>query len=127
MEVSETGNELKPIIVYDGQCSFCKICIRWVKRYAPENRFRYINYYSSDPSFQNWLLSNGITDFNSVIYIERQSFFIKSDAVLEILRKLSFPWKGLSILRFIPPGIRDYIYDRIALNRSCTVFSERKI
>jgi len=56
-------------------------------------------------------------NFTSLIYIENNNVYKKSTAFIRITRLFSYPIKSLSVLRFIPVNLRDFIYDIIARNR----------
>ena len=55
--------------------------------------------------------------FDTMLYVETNQCFDKSDAFLNIINKLPMPWRLLYIFKIIPKGIRNWLYDRIALNR----------
>ena len=56
-------------------------------------------------------------NFTSIIYIENNNVYKKSTAFIRIIRLFSYPIKSLSVLRFIPVSLRDFIYDMVARNR----------
>ena len=41
----------------------------------------------------------------------------RSEAVLAICRNLRWPWRALVVLRVVPRGFRDRVYDFVARNR----------
>jgi salicylate hydroxylase len=57
------------------------------------------------------------SSFETVVLINGQTIYQYSDAAVCILRKLPFPWNGLSILGLVPRPLRDGIYRMIASNR----------
>ena len=56
-------------------------------------------------------------DIDSVILIDADRAYIKSDAALRIAAELGGIYKLISYLRFIPKFIRDYFYDIVAIDR----------
>jgi len=54
---------------------------------------------------------------NSIVYVSGNSHYIQSEAVLKILAELSYPWKVLYILKYIPFNWREKLYRLIARNR----------
>jgi predicted DCC family thiol-disulfide oxidoreductase YuxK len=56
-------------------------------------------------------------NFDTMLYVEGNRSFDKSDAFLTVVNKLGFPWRILYVFKIIPTGIRNWLYDRIALNR----------
>ena len=63
----------------------------------------------------NFWQSQGLPD--SLILVDKQNYFIKSSAALNILKHLSGFWKILFVFIIIPRPIRNFIYDLIAKNR----------
>jgi len=55
--------------------------------------------------------------FDTMLYVEGAQCFDKSDAFLNVIKKLGLPWCLLFVLKLIPKGMRNWLYDRIALNR----------
>jgi predicted DCC family thiol-disulfide oxidoreductase YuxK len=58
-----------------------------------------------------------INDIDSVVYISGDKYFVKSLAVLHILRELGGGWRLLYSFIIIPDFIRDFFYNLIASNR----------
>ena len=50
-------------------------------------------------------------------YVEGEALFVRSDAVLRIVAQLPGAWRWLAWPRILPRALRDWCYDRIALNR----------
>ena len=55
--------------------------------------------------------------FETMLYVEGDRCFEKSEAAFEIISKLGFPWSIVSIFRIVPRGLSNWLYDRVALNR----------
>jgi predicted DCC family thiol-disulfide oxidoreductase YuxK len=55
--------------------------------------------------------------YDSVIYQRGNSFYIKSKAILEILKDLGGGWKLLLVFGIFPKTLLDRIYDYIASHR----------
>lgn len=54
---------------------------------------------------------------DSIILIKDDKVFIKSDAVMEILKDLPIGWRIFRIGIILPTVIRDYLYDFVAKYR----------
>ncbi len=54
---------------------------------------------------------------DSVILIENNNFYTKSTAALKISKKLNNGFSLLYLFIIIPPFIRDWVYNYIAINR----------
>jgi predicted DCC family thiol-disulfide oxidoreductase YuxK len=55
--------------------------------------------------------------FDSVVYIKDGKYFLKSSAVLHLLKDIGKGWRLLYIFILIPKFIRDFFYDLIARRR----------
>ena len=54
---------------------------------------------------------------DSIVLIKNDVIYIKSSAVLEILKDLPIGWRLLRIGIILPKGFRDWLYDLIAKYR----------
>jgi len=65
------------------------------------------------------LLASGLpeTDSDTAVYIKNERAYLRSSAVLRILKDLGGAWKIMVAFLIIPPFIRDFIYRFIAHNR----------
>lgn len=55
--------------------------------------------------------------FDSMALVDDAGLHVRTDALLRILARLPLPWRALRVLRLVPRPLRDWCYDRIALNR----------
>lgn len=120
------------VILFDGVCKLCNAWSQFIIKYDTQQHFKLCSVQS--PEGQSILSHfNMPTDhFDTMLYVEGAQCFEKSDAFLNVVKKLNFPWRLLYIFKIIPTGIRDWLYDRIALNRyvlfgkygSCLIPSE---
>ena len=112
-------NEEKPdnIIIYDGYCNLCASIVNWVYRHDKKGNFRYT---TQESNFTQHLRQNRQLDetpSNTVIFITRFKIYKASDAVLEIAKRMRFPWSLLWTFKIIPRSIRDWLYYFISRNR----------
>jgi predicted DCC family thiol-disulfide oxidoreductase YuxK len=109
--------DITHILLYDGVCNLCSRLVRFISK-----RFRngVILYYPLQSTEGKSLLKTyGLPedDFDTVVYIRAGKYFLKSSAILHIVKELGGIWKGLSIFILIPVFIRDFIYTIIAKSR----------
>ena len=52
-----------------------------------------------------------------MLVVDGAKCYEKSDAFFYVMKTIGFPWKLLVILQIAPRFVRDWAYDRIALNR----------
>jgi predicted DCC family thiol-disulfide oxidoreductase YuxK len=60
---------------------------------------------------------SGASQSSIVILIEDNSIYTESDAVLQILARLSPPWSWIALLRILPRRIRDACYRFVVRHR----------
>ena len=115
----------RPVIVFDGFCVLCSGTARFVIRHDPDKRFRLLA--AQTPLGQALYIHYGIDpqDYDTFVVLKDGRAVFRSAAALEIASTLGAPWSAASILRIVPSGLRDAIYDFIARNRF-TLFGRRE-
>lgn len=105
------------IILFDGVCNLCSGAAQFVLKRDREKSFQFASLQS--PFGQNQLTRFNLStnEFHSILLIRGDQFFQRSDAALEISRKLGYAWPLLYGLKIIPHFIRDGIYNWISNNR----------
>jgi len=106
-----------PILLFDGVCNLCNGFVKGVIMRDTQAVIRYASLQSEVG--QQLLDTVGLSDFSmdTVILIEGEKVFTKSDVSLRIFQHLGGAWSYLHYLSIIPKFIRDSIYDLIAHNR----------
>lgn len=105
------------VVLFDGVCKLCNGWAKFLIRHDHQQHFRLASVQSAEG--QALLVWGGLpTDhFDSMALIENGQMLLRSDAVLRIVAQLPGAWRYLAWLRAIPRPVRDWCYDRIALNR----------
>lgn len=105
------------VVLFDGVCKLCNGWTKFLIRHDRQRLFRLASVQS--PQGQALLACYGLpTDrFDSMALIDDDGLHLRSAALLRILAQLPWPWRALAWLRLIPRPVRDWCYDRIALNR----------
>lgn len=106
-----------PVLLFDGVCNLCHASVQWVLTHDPEGRFRFAALQSE--AGQALLARFGLAqeNFDTVVLVDGERVFTRSDAALEVLRRAGSPWSWLRILVWIPRPLRDAAYNWIARNR----------
>ena len=52
-----------------------------------------------------------------MLYVEDGKCYQKNDAFFKVMFILGMPWRLACIFKVLPKTLRDWLYDRIALNR----------
>lgn len=101
-------------VLFDGDCSFCQVNVQFILRFE---RSAYFHFASLQSEVGQALCERyDITDTTSVVVIDQNKAYTKSDAALQITKHLRYFWvlRGLSI---VPRFLRDIVYEVIAINR----------
>lgn len=110
-------SETDCVILFDGVCKLCNAWSKFIIKFDQQKQFMLCSVQS--PEGQSILAHfNMPTEhFDTMLYVEGSQCFDKSDAFLNIINKFGFPWRILYVFKLIPKGVRNWLYDRIALNR----------
>ncbi|HBX54887.1 thiol-disulfide oxidoreductase DCC family protein [Pseudomonas sp. UBA2684] len=105
------------VVLFDGVCKLCNGWVKFLIRHDHAQRLRLAAVQS--PEGQALLEWFGLPTerFDSMVYIEGPELFVRSTAVLRVVAQLPWPWRGFAWLRVCPRPLRDWCYERIALNR----------
>jgi predicted DCC family thiol-disulfide oxidoreductase YuxK len=108
---------MQRIILFDGVCNFCNRTIRIIIKHDKVNKFHFAPLQSSFS--QDLLLKFGLSqnELSSVILIEGDQVFLKTEAVIRIARQLTGWPRCFYYANWVPKVMRDFIYDLIAKNR----------
>ncbi|MDF2436730.1 MAG: hypothetical protein K0Q95_1106 [Bacteroidota bacterium] len=105
------------IVFFDGVCNFCNTTVDTIYK---RNKTKDIYYASLQSEFANSFLkehSIDSTDLDTIIYYSGEKFYFRSDAILQLSKKLSGPHKLLPAFLVVPKFLRDGVYSWIAKNR----------
>ena len=104
------------IILFDGTCAFCEGSVRFIAT-RDSGYFRFGA--SQNPEGQALLERFGTTReaVKSLILIEGNQIYLRSDAALRIAGKMNAPWRYAAILLWVPRPIRDLVYRAVAAVR----------
>ncbi|XP_009765215.1 DCC family protein At1g52590, chloroplastic-like [Nicotiana tabacum] len=108
----------RPIMLFDGVCNLCNGGVKFVRDNDGTRRIRYEALQSE--AGKNLLRRSGRApdDISSVVLVEKDRSYVKSEAVLKIMEYINLPFPQLAFfLQFVPLFIRDFAYDNVANNR----------
>jgi predicted DCC family thiol-disulfide oxidoreductase YuxK len=105
-----------PILFFDGVCGLCNRLVDFLLRADRRRRFRFAPLQGTTA---RELLSPSRRErgMQSVIYLDEAGVRDRSDAVLEVCRRLGGVWSIASLMRIVPRPIRDGAYGVLARNR----------
>jgi predicted DCC family thiol-disulfide oxidoreductase YuxK len=105
------------LVLFDGVCKLCNGWAKFLIRHDQQQLFRLASVQSVEGQAILQYFGLPLDHFDTMAYIEDGQLLVRSTAVLRILAQLSRPWRWLAWLRLCPRPLRDWCYDRIALNR----------
>ncbi|TWX64319.1 thiol-disulfide oxidoreductase DCC family protein [Colwellia demingiae] len=105
------------VILFDGVCKLCNVWTQFIVKVDTQQRFKLCSVQS--PEGQSILnhFKMPTDHFDTMLFVEGNQYFDKSDAFLNVVNKLGFPWRLLYVFKVLPKGIINWLYDRIARNR----------
>lgn len=105
------------VVLFDGVCKLCNGWAKFLIRHDSGHSFKLASVQSPEgQAILGWF--DLPTDrFDTMAYVEGDRLFVRSEAVLRVVGQLPRPWRLAAALRLLPRPLRDWCYDRIALNR----------
>ncbi len=105
------------VVLFDGVCKLCGFWARFLIRFDRRGVFKLATVQSEEGAGILRWFGMPTDRFDTMVVVEGDWIFTKSDAFLRVMRRLPFPW-FLAALGWVIPGfIRNWLYDRIAQNR----------
>ena len=105
------------IILFDGVCKLCNAWANFIITHDHKHLYQLCSV-QSEPGAQLLRQCGYPTDtFETMLAVEQGRCFEKSEAFFRVMAGIGWPWRGMCVFRLIPRPLRDWLYDRIALNR----------
>eukprot|EP00197_Chlamydomonas_leiostraca_P008162 CAMPEP_0202869104 /NCGR_PEP_ID=MMETSP1391-20130828/11860_1 /ASSEMBLY_ACC=CAM_ASM_000867 /TAXON_ID=1034604 /ORGANISM="Chlamydomonas leiostraca, Strain SAG 11-49" /LENGTH=183 /DNA_ID=CAMNT_0049549363 /DNA_START=148 /DNA_END=699 /DNA_ORIENTATION=- len=126
-QVDDFAADTRPVILYDGVCNLCNNAVNFMLDWDPKGTFRLAALQS--PAGKRLLARSGraVDDISSIVLVEKDRHYIKSEAILRISYGMSNPFPFLALFGFpVPLLIRDPVYDMVANNRY-NFFGKREV
>ncbi|NHM06824.1 DUF393 domain-containing protein [Flavobacterium sp. CYK-4] len=108
----------KSIILFDGVCNLCESSVQFVIKHDKEDRFRYVALQSDlGKKILDHIGINPKNIDSIVLYEPGVAYYYKSNAALQIAKRLGGFFHLGTVFRIIPTGLRNLLYDYVAANR----------
>jgi predicted DCC family thiol-disulfide oxidoreductase YuxK len=107
----------KYIILFDGTCKLCNNVVKFITKNDSKRIFCFIPLESGKASEYLNRYSKKNVNKGSVLLIQDEKIYTKSNAVLHILKCLDGLWPLFFVFIVVPGFIRDPVYDIIAKYR----------
>jgi predicted DCC family thiol-disulfide oxidoreductase YuxK len=108
-------SEKHPVILYDGDCTFCNFWVQYVLKRDKNQQFYFSPLQSDGAKSLISSLDKRFQETDSIIVLAKKKVYDKSDAVFVILKELNHPARYLWYLT--PKFLRNVVYDLIAKYR----------
>ncbi|WFE91726.1 DCC1-like thiol-disulfide oxidoreductase family protein [Roseibium porphyridii] len=105
------------LIVFDGICLVCSGFARFMARHDKTADFRFVDAQSETGRslYEKYGLDADLMETNIVI-VDGQAY-TKMASFTAAMHSIGWPWKLLTVFDFLPIGVGNWLYDRIAQNR----------
>lgn len=107
-----------PVLLFDGVCNLCNAAVQWVLKRDRRAVFRFAALQSE--TGQRLLREANLppAQLDTVVLADADGrIFTRSDAALEIVRRLGGGWRLLYGFKIVPRFLRDAMYNWVARNR----------
>ncbi|MFB4213848.1 thiol-disulfide oxidoreductase DCC family protein [Shouchella sp. JSM 1781072] len=104
------------IILFDGVCNLCNHLVDFVIKRDVKGRYQFASL-QSEKGMALLKEHNIRLDLHTMVVIENQQAYTKSDAALRVFPKLKGLWPLFRVLIIVPRPIRNKCYDWISQSR----------
>jgi predicted DCC family thiol-disulfide oxidoreductase YuxK len=105
------------VVLFDGVCKLCNGWAKFLIRHDLHRRVRLASVQSPEGQALLAWADLPLDQFDTMAVIRDRHYWTRSDAFFEVAALLPGRWRAVMLLRGCPRGLRDWAYDRIALNR----------
>lgn len=105
------------LILFDGVCKLCNAWSNFIIRHDHGRRFKLASVQSPEGKAILAHFGYPTERFDTMLVVHNAACHEKSEAFFAVMGELGMPWRLLRVFRFLPRFLRDWLYDRIALNR----------
>jgi predicted DCC family thiol-disulfide oxidoreductase YuxK len=107
----------KSILFYDGECGFCNKSVQLVLKWS-KNKTLYFATLQGDTALDfKQKFSSFPNDLQHIVYHHQNKLYFGAKGFFEISKDFKYPYKLLSVLRFLPDFLTNFFYNIIAQNR----------
>ena len=105
------------IVIFDGICNLCSYAVDFITARDSGKVFTFVPMQS--PRGQEFLRRHGVSvdRVDTFLLIGSGGTLVRSDAAIAIAAELRRPWNLLTVLRYVPRPVRDWVYSVVARNR----------
>ncbi len=105
------------VVLFDGVCKLCGAWARFLIRFDRQGVFKLCAVQSNEGQVILAFYGMPTAYVETMALVEGPEIYTKSTAFFRVMQRLPFPWPLIVVFVLVPRVIRDWLYDRIALNR----------
>jgi len=105
------------VILFDGVCKLCNAWSNFIIRHDKSHEFKLSSVQSKEGKEILRYFNYPTDTYGTMLVVYGSRCLKKSDAFFYVMRILGFPWRLILFFQVIPRRLRNWLYDRIALNR----------
>jgi predicted DCC family thiol-disulfide oxidoreductase YuxK len=105
------------VVLFDGVCKLCNGWAKFLIQHDRHYRVRLATVQSAEGQALLAWAGLPVDAFDTMAVIRDRHYWIRSEAFFEVVSQLPAAWPMLRLLRVFPRFVRDWAYDRVALNR----------
>lgn len=111
-----------PIVLYDGVCGLCNRLVQFLLKHDKNDQLRYAalqSEFAVKVLSRHGLDPKDLDTVHVILNYEEPDELVlaRSDAIIEVVKRLGGIWKLVSIGKVMPKPIRDSLYKIVATNR----------
>ena len=104
-------------ILFDGVCNLCNGFVVFIIKRDPDAKFKFASLQSEEGERLQEEFKMDPANITTMVLVENDNYYVKSDAALRILKELNGIWPFLYYFIFVPRPVRDTVYDIVAKYR----------
>lgn len=109
----------QPVLLFDGVCNLCNYLVVFILRYENGNNIKFASLQSEAAAkllkqYQVKLLEK---ELDTLVFIFEGKVFVRSDAALKIAGFMKKPISYVTVLKFLPLSLLNFLYDLVAKYR----------
>ncbi len=113
------------VLLFDGVCNLCNNMVQFIIQRDTAAKIKFATLQSDYGQTILKKLNLPTHQFDTLVFIKGDQYFLKSSAVLQVLKETGGIWKLFYLLIYVPVPLRDFVYNFVAKTRF-TLFGKRE-
>ena len=105
------------VILFDGVCKLCNGWAKFIIKYDKQHLFKLASVQSEQGQALLKFFEMPTNQFDTMLLIDNTNLYTKTTAFFNVIKRLPYRFRWVLVFVIIPTPVRNWLYDRIALNR----------